>query len=112
MWHQCRLCGSFFLYGYGDHRDLDVLTHSGPTRGSSDRYWSAAPIPSSSDRWRSTATVSGSRPTPSRLLYSIGAFRPPPRPSRTRASTARTERPSLTIRRAITSAPEIGRAHV
>src|SRR3546814_1867085 len=26
----------FFLYGYGDHRDLHVLTHSYPTRRSSD----------------------------------------------------------------------------
>src|SRR3546814_1605947 len=51
----------------------------------SPAYWIAAPIPSSSDKWRSTATISGSRPTPSMLLYSIGAFRPPPRPSRTRA---------------------------
>src|SRR3546814_10545167 len=26
----------FFFYGYGDHRDLHVLTHSFPTRRSSD----------------------------------------------------------------------------
>src|SRR3546814_9790820 len=26
----------FFFYGYGDHRDLHVLTHSVPTRRSSD----------------------------------------------------------------------------
>src|SRR3546814_18504235 len=33
----------FFFYCYGDHRDLHVLTHSFPTRRSSDflaRYWS------------------------------------------------------------------------
>src|SRR3546814_20687005 len=28
--------GSFVFYGYGDHRDLHVLTHSFPTRRSSD----------------------------------------------------------------------------
>src|SRR3546814_20522563 len=27
---------SFFFYGYGDHRDLHVLTHSFPTRRSDD----------------------------------------------------------------------------
>src|SRR3546814_641740 len=34
----------FFFDGYGDHRDLHVLTHSFPTRRSSDllRAWSAA----------------------------------------------------------------------
>src|SRR3546814_12701820 len=29
-------CSFFFLYLYGDHRDLHVLTHSFPTRRSSD----------------------------------------------------------------------------
>src|SRR3546814_9446134 len=28
----------FIFYGYGDHRDLHVLTHSFPTRRSSDLY--------------------------------------------------------------------------
>src|SRR3546814_3712758 len=32
----------FFFYGYGDHRDLHVLTHSFPTRRSSDLFLSAA----------------------------------------------------------------------
>src|SRR3546814_12949448 len=27
---------NFFFYGYGDHRDLHVLTHSFPTRRASD----------------------------------------------------------------------------
>src|SRR3546814_12581807 len=30
------LCLSFLFEGYGDHRDLHVLTHSFPTRRSSD----------------------------------------------------------------------------
>src|SRR3546814_17131980 len=30
------LCIFFFFYEYGDHRDLHVLTHSFPTRRSSD----------------------------------------------------------------------------
>src|SRR3546814_9894858 len=29
----------FFCEGYGDHRDLHVLTHSFPTRRSSDLAW-------------------------------------------------------------------------
>src|SRR3546814_18803208 len=32
----------FFFYGYGSHRDLHVLTHSLPTRGSSDLYFDRA----------------------------------------------------------------------
>src|SRR3546814_15141061 len=38
----------FFVYGYGDHRDLPVLTHSFPTRRSSDLTF----LP----RWKSTGT--------------------------------------------------------
>src|SRR3546814_6066900 len=37
-----------FFYGYGDHRDLHVLTHSFPTRRSSDRP--RAPAPASARR--------------------------------------------------------------
>src|SRR3546814_4107635 len=38
MWN-CLLCSLivFFFYRYGEHRDLHVLTHSVPTRRSSDR---------------------------------------------------------------------------
>src|SRR3546814_5675318 len=52
MLHVCELC--FVFYGYGHHRDLHVLTHSSPTRRSSDlstllpdpaAAWCAAPRP-------------------------------------------------------------------
>src|SRR3546814_16091283 len=36
MSSMCLLCGIFLFYGDGDHRDLHVLTHSFPTRRSSD----------------------------------------------------------------------------
>src|SRR3546814_10032997 len=35
----CNLC--FFFYCYGDHRDLHVLTHTFPTRRSSDLQYAA-----------------------------------------------------------------------
>src|SRR3546814_622707 len=35
----------FFFYGYGDHRDLHVLTHSFPTRRSSDLSDSLSSLP-------------------------------------------------------------------
>src|SRR3546814_8571782 len=46
---------SFFFYRYGDHRDLHVLTHSFPTRRSSDlsphsRMWHL--VGGAADRWR------------------------------------------------------------
>src|SRR3546814_14516634 len=34
--HCCRVDSYFCFYGYGDHRDLHVLTHSFPTRRSAD----------------------------------------------------------------------------
>src|SRR3546814_13228939 len=43
----------FFCYGYGDHRDLHVLTHSVPTRRSSDLR------PGQLDRQRLAVTVAG-----------------------------------------------------
>src|SRR3546814_18394446 len=45
MWWCCDFIGMchfffrFFFYGYGDHRDLHVLTHSFPTRRSSYLFW-------------------------------------------------------------------------
>src|SRR3546814_13554488 len=38
------LFGMFFFLCYGDHRDLHVLTHSFPTRRSSDLSTSSTPI--------------------------------------------------------------------
>src|SRR3546814_20342317 len=34
----------FFFYRYGDHRDLHVLTHSSPTRRSSDLVFAACVV--------------------------------------------------------------------
>src|SRR3546814_8258007 len=52
-----------FFYGYGDHRDLHVLTHSFPTRRSSDLNAArAAPMSAlAAISWCSAASTSGRR---------------------------------------------------
>src|SRR3546814_6122644 len=55
----------FFFYGYGDHRDLHVLTHSFPSRRSSDlprrRYSAASSLSNSGARSIGPARVMRSR---------------------------------------------------
>src|SRR3546814_1694289 len=42
-YHRLRVCYRFFFSCYGDHRDRHVLTHSFPTRRSSDLQAAVAP---------------------------------------------------------------------
>src|SRR3546814_5414062 len=68
----CRLLRLFFFYGYGDHRDLHVLTLSFPTRRSSDLVQAGAALESYSTAYWWSAGFFAAGAVLSVVLYRRG----------------------------------------
>src|SRR3546814_15805303 len=70
---ECGLCfcGFLFFEGYGDHRDLHVLTHSCPTRRSSDLLPRQSALKTSANQRLALSGARLSRAAP--LVAGVGA---------------------------------------
>src|SRR3546814_19975519 len=102
----------WFFEGYGDHRDLHVLTHSFPTRRSSDLALQA-------DRHRDGRGIEGGAvgvrlyDPPARRVGGRSGLTNRPSPRRSRGEGDRREAVVEGRRRCAIAPPsEIGRAHV